>query len=70
MPQPIIAGIDGTPDSLLAADWAAGEARRHKAPLVLLHGYTPLAGTSRLLVGDADLEHRLSRGADAVPGAR
>ncbi|GGQ70587.1 universal stress protein [Streptomyces pilosus] len=58
MPQPIIAGIDGTSDSLLAAGWAAGEARRLRTPLVLLHGYTPLAGTSRLLAGDADLEHR------------
>ncbi|MGW4026902.1 universal stress protein, partial [Streptomyces sp. NPDC005009] len=58
MQQPIIAGVDGTSDSLLAAGWAAGEARRRKAPLVLLHGYIPLAGTSRLLAGDAGLEHR------------
>ncbi|MFD7771280.1 universal stress protein [Streptomyces sp. NPDC059787] len=58
MQQPIIAGVDGTSDSLLAAGWAASEARRRKAPLVLLHGYIPLAGTSRLLAGDADLEHR------------
>ncbi|MFD3641774.1 MULTISPECIES: universal stress protein [Streptomyces griseus group] len=39
MPQPIIVGIDGTSDSLLAADWAAREARRQEAPLLLLHGY-------------------------------
>ncbi|MEU0915786.1 universal stress protein [Streptomyces althioticus] len=45
--QPIVAGVDGTSDSLLAAGWAAAEARRCKAPLVLLHGYAPLAGTSR-----------------------
>ncbi|MFJ4705654.1 universal stress protein [Streptomyces anulatus] len=39
MPQPIIVGVDGTSDSLLAADWAAREARRQEAPLLLLHGY-------------------------------
>ncbi|WP_328886417.1 universal stress protein [Streptomyces sp. NBC_00316] len=39
MPQPIIVGVDGTSDSLLAADWAAHEARRQEAPLVLLYGY-------------------------------
>ncbi|MFF8556929.1 universal stress protein [Streptomyces sp. NPDC015501] len=39
MPQPVIAGVDGTSDSLLAADWAAREARRQDTPLVLLHGY-------------------------------
>ncbi|MFI9193622.1 universal stress protein [Streptomyces californicus] len=39
MPQPIIVGVDGTSDSLLAADWAAREARRQEAPLLLLFGY-------------------------------
>ncbi|MFH8434630.1 universal stress protein [Streptomyces sp. NPDC018007] len=39
MPQPVIVGVDGTSDSLLAADWGAREARRQEAPLVLLHGY-------------------------------
>ncbi|MBL0777556.1 universal stress protein [Streptomyces albidoflavus] len=39
MPQHIIVGVDGTSDSLLAADWAAREARRRKAPLLLLYGY-------------------------------
>ncbi|MFE8956336.1 universal stress protein [Streptomyces althioticus] len=61
MRQPIVAGVDGTSDSLLAAGWAAAEARRCKAPLVLLHGHTPLAGTSRFPAGDADLEHRAAR---------
>ncbi|MEW2708883.1 universal stress protein [Streptomyces koyangensis] len=39
MPQPVIVGVDGTSDSLLAADWAAREARRREAPLLLLYGY-------------------------------
>ncbi|NEC67548.1 universal stress protein [Streptomyces sp. SID9727] len=49
--QPVIAGIDITPDSLLAAGWAADEARRRSAPLLLLHGHDPSffadAGTER-----------------------
>ncbi|MFF0024492.1 universal stress protein [Streptomyces sp. NPDC004082] len=58
MQPPVLAGVDGTPASLLAAGWAAGEARRLRAPLVLLHGYEALAGTPRLLLGDPGLEHR------------
>lgn len=41
MQQPVIVGIDGTSDSLLAAGWAAGEARLRGAPLQLLHGHEP-----------------------------
>ncbi|MET7597166.1 universal stress protein [Streptomyces sp. NPDC004082] len=62
MQLPVLAGVDGTPASLLAAGWAAGEARRLRAPLVLLHGYEALAGTPRLLLGDPGLEHRAAMG--------
>jgi len=37
----IIAGYDGSPDSEQALDWAAGEARLHKAVLVICHAWQP-----------------------------
>ncbi|MFF5337710.1 universal stress protein [Streptomyces sp. NPDC013181] len=61
MHHPVIAGIDGTPDSLLAAGWAADEARRRGAPLLLLHGHDPSFLT------DADTERRA--GEEALAGA-
>jgi nucleotide-binding universal stress UspA family protein len=32
-PKPVVAGVDGSPQSLRAVEWAASEARRHRAPL-------------------------------------
>lgn len=52
MKQPVIVGVDGTPDSLHALGWAADEARRRGAPLLLLHGYEPA------LLGDADRQRQ------------
>lgn len=50
----ITAGLDGSPESMAAADWAAGEARRRGLPLRLVHAgewqpdtvtpHTPLGG--------------------------
>ncbi|WP_314250770.1 universal stress protein [Streptomyces sp. DSM 40907] len=37
MSRTVIAGIDGSPGSLAAAEWAAREARRRRLPLKLLH---------------------------------
>ncbi|MGW2642804.1 universal stress protein [Streptomyces sp. NPDC001348] len=37
MPRTITAGLDGSPESLTAADWAAREALRRDAPLRLVH---------------------------------
>jgi nucleotide-binding universal stress UspA family protein len=35
---PVVAGIDGSPPSRTAAEWAAREAERHYLPLRLVHG--------------------------------
>ncbi|MGW3248915.1 universal stress protein [Streptomyces sp. NPDC001070] len=51
MARPVIAGVDGSPESLAAADWAAREAGLRGLPLRLLHAWewrpyanAPLAG--------------------------
>jgi nucleotide-binding universal stress UspA family protein len=50
--RPIVAAVDGSPESLCAAEWAAGEAQRRRAPLRLvtapalpprMHGASPAA---------------------------
>ncbi|MCH0565707.1 MULTISPECIES: universal stress protein [unclassified Streptomyces] len=35
---PLVVGVDGSPGSLTAVDWAVDEAARHGAPLRLVHG--------------------------------
>jgi nucleotide-binding universal stress UspA family protein len=52
MSRTVVAGLDGSPESLAAAEWAAREAERHDIPLRLVHAwdwqplpYAPLAGT-------------------------
>ncbi|MFD9029589.1 universal stress protein [Streptomyces sp. NPDC059567] len=39
MSREIVAGVDGSPESLAAADWAAREARRRRLPLRLVHAW-------------------------------
>ncbi|GGN48448.1 stress-inducible protein [Streptomyces albiflavescens] len=53
MPRNVTTGLDGTPESLAAADWAAREALLRGLPLRLVHAwkwqpytYTPLGGVS------------------------
>lgn len=39
MSREIVAGVDGSPESLAAAEWAAREARRRRLPLRLVHAW-------------------------------
>ncbi|MGW7086956.1 universal stress protein [Streptomyces sp. NPDC054871] len=51
--QPITAGVDGSPGSLAAADWAAGEAMRRDLPLRLIHASEPPGERGRFQGSDA-----------------
>ena len=79
-PKPVVAGVDGSPQSLSAVEWAAGEARRHGAPLRIIavpalpprmhsdHGATP---TVTDVVRDetaASLDEAVARSAAVAPG--
>ncbi|KUL48412.1 MULTISPECIES: universal stress protein [Streptomyces violaceusniger group] len=55
MPRTVTVGLDGSPESLTAADWAAREAQRREMPLRLVHAldwhsytYAPLTGVESL----------------------
>ncbi|MCQ8186892.1 universal stress protein [Streptomyces rugosispiralis] len=55
MPGTVTVGLDGSPESLAAADWAAREAQRRGLPLSLVHAldwhsftYAPLTGVESL----------------------
>ncbi|MEH0551837.1 universal stress protein [Streptomyces sp. B21-101] len=48
----ITVGLDGSPESLAAADWAAREAAQREVPLHLLHAGEPLRSTYLSFVGD------------------
>ncbi|MBQ0984781.1 universal stress protein [Streptomyces sp. F63] len=53
----VVVGIDGSPQSRAAADWAAREARRTGRPLRLVHAWHPVAGDADYPV-HAESRHR------------
>ncbi|MET9395311.1 universal stress protein [Streptomyces sp. NPDC006624] len=67
MPRTVTAGLDGSPESLAAADWAAREALLRDLPLRLVHAatqqplvYGPLAGFTAP-VPSAEQQHAAAR---------
>ncbi len=48
MALPIIVGVDGSADSLVAVDWAAAEAERRRLPLRVVYAWIWLASEARM----------------------
>jgi nucleotide-binding universal stress UspA family protein len=72
MPRTVIAGLDGSPESLAAADWAAREALLRAATLRLVHAgdhhphsYVPFAAEA-VPAPDTDLSARMLRETEAI----
>ncbi|WP_330342938.1 universal stress protein [Streptomyces sp. NBC_00557] len=66
MPRTITAGLDGSPESLTAADWAAREALLRDLPLHLVHAlgrqlYAPLGGATQPSLSPGEQIRRADR---------
>jgi len=58
---PVVVGVDGSPASIAALRWAAGQARRHDVPLRVVHSWRP---TVSVVAGyPSGLEHPTLRAA-------
>lgn len=65
--QPVVVGVDGSESALDAARWAADEAHRLAAPLLIVNVYTwPVTGYPETLIAGHDLLKALKRGSDEV----
>lgn len=65
--QPVVVGIDGSESALSAARWAAEEAKRLAAPLLVVNVYTwPVTGYPEALIAGHDLLKSLKKGSDEV----
>ncbi|MBA4863240.1 universal stress protein [Streptomyces sp. PSKA54] len=65
-PRAVAAGLDGSPESLAAAEWAAREAQRRALPLRLVHGWIWQAHD---MPAPADLEAQKQWTRDMLAGA-
>ncbi|WP_063624586.1 universal stress protein [Amycolatopsis orientalis] len=66
---PVLAGVDGSPQGVEAARWAAEEAAARKVPLELFHAFTPMPGHDPAQgFGARCLREAESAVRDAVPG--
>ena len=71
-PYGIVVGVDGSLASLLAVQWAAGEAALRPARLTVVHvveGHTPLTDLGGLQLGDGLRRWREKRAADTLDAA-
>jgi nucleotide-binding universal stress UspA family protein len=73
MRRPIVAGVDGSPDGLAAAHYAASLAQRRGAPLLLIsvfetlfYGYGPLMVAASYAVADEQLRKAAEESLEAI----
>ena len=57
--KPIVAGTDGSEESLRAVGWAAREAALRGAPLRIVYGFNPVRQSVLIIGGDKTGDPRL-----------